>query len=196
MINKGYLLITDITGYTSFLTMHELDHAQHIIEALMNCQLDALVSPVQVSNFQGDAILCHLPEEQLKDGATLFDLMNRIYSAFTAKVAEMQIDPPCKCKACANIGELDLKIFVHFGDYMVKKLGERDELMGSDVILVHRMMKNSVVPETGINSYLLMTDSAFDKLADSSLQPTFVDHEESYDHIGKVKMHVADLSTW
>lgn len=196
MVGKGYLLITDITGYTSFLTGHELDHAHHIIEALMNCQLNALTSPVQVSNFQGDAILCHVPEEQLDGGAALFDLTHKIYSAFTAKVAEMQVDPPCKCKACANIEDLDLKIFVHFGDYMVKKLGERDELMGSDVILVHRMMKNSVVPETGIKSYLLMTDSAFNKLADPSSQAAFVDHEESYDHIGKVRMHVADLSAW
>ncbi|HKI62592.1 MAG TPA: DUF2652 domain-containing protein [Mariprofundaceae bacterium] len=196
MATKGYLLITDITGYTSFLTGHELDHAQHIIEGLMNCQLDALTSPVQISNFQGDAILCHVPEDHLDSAASLIDRARNIYSAFTAKVAEMHIDPPCKCKACANIDDLDLKIFVHFGEYLVKKLGERDELMGSDVILVHRMMKNSVVPDTGIKSYLLMTDSAFNKLSDPSSQASFVTHEEAYDHIGKVQMHVADLNNW
>lgn len=196
MANKGYLLITDITGYTSFLTGHELDHAHHIIEGLMNCQLDALTSPVQVSNFQGDAILCHLPEDQLNGGSELLELARNIYNTFSAKVAEMQVAPPCKCAACANIDKLDLKIFIHFGEYLVKKLGDRNELMGSDVILVHRMMKNSVVQETGIKSYLLMTDSAFNKLADPSSKLAFVNHEESYDHIGKVQMHVADLNNW
>lgn len=192
MVTKGYLLITDITGYTSFLNGHELDHAQHIIEALFKSQLDTIQPPLKISNFQGDAILCYAPESS-GSGTPLLQQVNNIYHAFTAKIEEMQIDPPCSCNACANVGDLDLKIFVHFGEYLVKTLGDREELMGADVILAHRMMKNSVVEKIGIKSYLLVTDIAFSKLADTGKNFSFVEHTESYEHIGEVKMHVSNL---
>ncbi|HKI59570.1 MAG TPA: DUF2652 domain-containing protein [Mariprofundaceae bacterium] len=192
MVTKGYLLITDISGYTSFLTGHELDHAQHIIEALFKSQLEVIQPPLKISNFQGDAILCYAAEADAQS-TMLLQQVSTVFSAFVAKVKEMQIDPPCSCNACANIDTLDLKIFIHFGEYIVKPIGDREELMGSDVILAHRMMKNSVIAETGIHSYLLVTDAAFNKLPDTD-GFVFVDHAETYDHIGEVKMHVADLN--
>lgn len=193
MVSKGYFVITDISGYTSFLTGHELDHAQHIMEALFKSQLDRIGPPLRISNFQGDAILCYAPEDSVLRAEALLEQITAIYDAFAEKTAEMQIDPPCSCNACAEIGTLDLKVFVHYGEYLEKSLGERHELMGTDVILVHRMMKNSVKEETGIESYLLMTDAALDKLSDAGNRFPFVDHSESYDHIGDVGMHVADL---
>jgi len=193
MINKGYFLITDISGYTSFLTGHELDHAQHIIEALFQSQLEAIQLPLKVSNFQGDAILCYAPGESFRNGAQFSRQVKNIYRKFSDKIAEMQIDPPCACNACANVGDLELKIFVHFGDYLVKSLGGRDELMGADVILAHRMMKNSVAEKTGINSYLLITETAFNNLGGEESGFAFARHSERYDHIGEVGMLVASL---
>jgi Protein of unknown function (DUF2652) len=193
MVSKGYFVITDISGYTSFLTDHELDHAQHIIEALFKSQLDRIGPPLNISNFQGDAILCYAPEDSVQEADKLLDQITAIYKAFSEKTAEMQIDPPCSCNACAEIGTLDLKVFVHYGDYLVKSLGDRDELMGSDVILAHRMMKNSVKEKTGIQSYLLMTDAALARLKDAGDRFPFVAHSESYEHIGDVGMQVASL---
>jgi hypothetical protein len=38
MVNKGYFIITDISGYTDFLTKSELDHAQDALQSLFDVQ--------------------------------------------------------------------------------------------------------------------------------------------------------------
>ena len=193
MIETGYLLITDITGYTRFLTQSELDHAQHIIEGLFESQLEAIHPPLRVSNFQGDAILCYAAEAESDDGNAVFGQVEGIYQAFAQKKAAMQIDPPCHCRICSSMSVLDLKIFVHYGQYLVKKMGDREELMGSDVIVAHRLMKNKVKENTGFRSYLLVTDAAYEHLADADTKNSLKKHTESYEDIGEVEMFVVPL---
>jgi len=193
MIQKGFFIITDITGYTIFLTESELDHAHNIIEALFKSQLAVIAEPLQISNFQGDAILCHVPEESVQD-ADLLEQVNAIYDAFAATIEEMQINPPCGCNACANITMLDLKMFMHFGEYLVKKVGETEEIIGSDVITAHRMMKNNVKAATGIHSYLLATHQALGQLGVAD-DAKFIDYTQTFEHIGEISMGVAQLGT-
>ena len=58
---------------------------------------------------------------------------------------------PCACRA---IPSLDLKFIIHFGEYLVQSVSGAKQLVGSDVNLVHRLLKNSVpVPE-----YVLMSE--------------------------------------
>lgn len=194
MIQKGYFLITDITGYTNFLTQSELDHAQHIIEALFESQLQVIKAPLIVSGFQGDAIICYAPEEATDDGRAVFGQIDGIYAAFAAKMAEMQIDPPCSCRICSTISLLDLKIFVHYGEYLVKKLGDREELMGTDIIVIHRLMKNHVKEALGMNSYLLVTDAAYARMQNGEGKAKLNRHSESYDDVGQIEVHVAPLA--
>lgn len=194
MINKGFLLITDITGYTSFLTDSELDHAQHIIEALFTSQLDVITPPLTVSNFQGDAILCYTREEESRGDSWLLDQVEKIYSAFRTKMAEMQIDPPCSCKACSTINLLDLKIFLHFGEFIVRTMGNREEILGKDVIVAHRMMKNSVTEVTGLSSYLLVSKEVYDRFGRSATRFAFTHHTESFEGVTEQILFVAPLS--
>jgi hypothetical protein len=193
MIDTGYFIITDITGYTSFLTQSELDHAQHILDALFDSQLKSIKSPLIVSGFRGDAILCYVPEDSAHDGEIIYSQINKIYEAFNSKIEEMQVDPPCSCRVCSTISLLDLKIFVHYGKYLLQNVGDREELLGSDVIVAHRMMKNNVVKDTGIKSYLLLTKAAFEHLGSNATYPDFIRHSETYDDIGRVNMLVASL---
>ena len=193
MIETGYLLITDITGYTSFLTQSELDHAQHIIQGLFESQLEAIHPPLKVSNFQGDAILCYAAEAEAEKGHAVFDQVDNIYQAFATKKAAMQVNPPCHCRICSTMSVLDLKIFIHYGQYLVQQMGDRKELMGSDVIVAHRLMKNKVKEETGIRSYLLVTDAAYEHLADEDTRKSLQKHTESYEDIGEVNLFVAPL---
>ena len=195
MIEKGYFIITDITGYTSFLTQSELDHAQHILNALFDSQLKSIKPPLVISGFRGDAILCYVPESSANDGKIIYNQINRIYDAFIAKINEMQVDPPCSCRVCSTISLLDLKIFVHFGEYLLQKVGDREELLGSDVIVAHRMMKNNVVKDTGIKSYLLLTKTAFEHLGVDTIRPDFIEHSETYDDIGQLNLLVTPLET-
>lgn len=194
MIDKGYFIITDITGYTSFLNQSELDHAQHILNALFESQLETIKQPLIVSSFRGDAILCYVPEKSVSDGEAIFNQIDQIYGAFATKIAEMQINPPCSCRICSTISLLDLKIFVHYGQYLLQKMGDSEELLGSDVITIHRLMKNNVVKVTGIKSYLLITEGAFQQLGAKSVRSRFIKHTETYEDVGKVDLLIRPLS--
>jgi hypothetical protein len=109
----------------------------------------------------------------------------------------MQFYTTCQCRACKNIIKLDLKMCIHYGEYLVQKLGDREELLGADVIVPHRMLKNQVIEQTGIKSYALFSDVAARALGLHNLCEPLTPHKETYEHLGEVSMLVYDLhSAW
>jgi hypothetical protein len=75
-------------------------------------------------------------------------------------------------------------VVVHTGDVLPHKIGPFYELVGLDVIVVHRLLKNFVAAD----QYLLMTDDAIGLLPVSvDLDTTEI--EEEYD-VGTVNSHV------
>lgn len=193
VLAKGFLVIADITGYTAFLTGSELDHAQEILKSLFDTLLETIVPPLIISNFQGDAILAYAPEGNFLLGQTLLDEVENIYYAFAHKLEVMQHNTTCQCQACANIPKLDLKVFVHYGEYVVQDLHGRPELSGTDVITVHLMMKNEVKEKTGYSAYALFTQVAIAKLGMEAFTAEMKPLRETYDHIGEVPMYAYDL---
>ena len=107
----------------------------------------------------------------------------------------MEFNTTCTCNACKNMSALDLKIFVHYGQYLLQNLAGREELVGSDVILAHRMMKNQVAEQTGILAYALFTKAAADSLGLEILCPELASYKDSYEHVGEVDMLVHCLKT-
>ncbi|MFN8448083.1 MAG: DUF2652 domain-containing protein [Anaerolineae bacterium] len=193
MINKGYFVIADITGYTAFLTGSELDHAQDILKSLFETILDQIKPPLTVSNYQGDAILTYAPEAAVLQGQTLLELIENVYFAFTRKRENIRHATTCQCRACANIPNLDLKLFAHYGEYVLQDMRGKQELGGTDVIVAHRMMKNQVKEQTGIKAYALFTDTAINQLGLQGMCVQLEAHAETYEHIGEVQMWVHDL---
>ncbi len=193
MIHKGYFVLADITGYTAFLTGSELDHAQDILKSLFETLHEQIKPPLAISNYQGDAILSYAPEAGALQGQTLLELVENIYFAFTRKRENIRHSTTCTCRACSNIPNLDLKLFVHFGEYVLQDMPGRQELSGPDVIVAHRMMKNQVKEKTGVKAYALLTDAAIQKLGLAGMCVQMQAHSETYEHIGEVPMWVYDL---
>ena len=160
MAQTGFLLIADITGYTMFLTRSELDHAQGILDALFKSIFAEIKAPIILSNLQGDAALTHLPDVNLPQRQFPLDAIERIYCSFSDALAAMRVNTNCTCNACRNMGQLDLKFFLHHGPYATQQMAGRTELQGAEVIRLHRLMKNSVTAETGIKAYALVTEQA------------------------------------
>ncbi|HEX6035155.1 MAG TPA: DUF2652 domain-containing protein, partial [Anaerolineales bacterium] len=90
--------------------------------------------------------------------------------------------------------KLDLKMCIHYGAYIVQKLGDREELLGADVIVPHRMLKNHVTDQTGVKAYALFSQAAEDALHLSELSQPLIPHTESYEHLGEVNMQIFDLA--
>ncbi|HSJ88694.1 MAG TPA: DUF2652 domain-containing protein [Anaerolineales bacterium] len=193
MANKGYFVITDISGYTEYLTGSELDHANEILQSLFDAQLQAVKHPFLISGFRGDAIFMYVPETNFVQPQSFLEALENFYIVFAQTLQQMQYNTTCTCRACRNMSMLDLKMCTHYGEYLVQKLGDREELLGADVIVPHRMLKNHVIEKTGIKSYALFSDVAAQKLNLLEYCEKLVPHTEVYEHIGEVPMSVHDL---
>jgi hypothetical protein len=193
MANKGYFVITDISGYTEYLTGSELDHANEILQSLFDAQLKAVQHPFVLSGFRGDAIFMYVPETNFMQSQSFLEALETFYLVFEDTLQQMQYNTTCNCRACKNMSMLDLKMCTHYGEYLIQKLGDREELLGADVIVPHRMLKNHVIEKTGIKSYALFSDVAAQKLNLLEYCEKVVRHTETYEHLGEVPMCVHNL---
>ena len=140
-------LIADISGYTGYLADVELDHAQDILADLIGAVVTALRPDFRLAKLEGDAAFMSMAAETV-DGSMLLDTIERCYFGFRRRRRDVRQATSCECNACVRIPDLDLKFVVHHGSAIHQKVAGRQELLGSDVIVVHRLLKNDVVETT------------------------------------------------
>jgi len=185
-------LIADISGYTGYLADVELDHAQDILADLVGAVVSALRPNFRLAKLEGDAAFTYMAADRI-DGSMLLDTIERCYFGFRRRRRDVRQATSCDCNACARIPDLDLKFVVHHGAAILQKVAGRQELLGSDVIVVHRLLKNDVVEKLGIGAYALISQACIDA---SDLDPAALGmraHTETYDRIGDVPAWVHDL---
>lgn len=187
---QGYLLLADISGYTAFLVGTELEHANAIVHELTRLIRDRLAPPMRFVQFEGDAVFCHADEAVFEHGERLIELIETCYFDFSNRLLDMQRGTTCRCAACSSIGSLDLKFVVHFGAYALGVESGRDDLAGPDVILVHRLLKNSVSDGGGPRAYALLTAACLERMPASLDLPR---HCETYESFGDTAGGVHDL---
>src|SRR5258707_13639898 len=143
-----------------FLTSSELEHAQGVLDALFKSIFAELRAPITLSNLQGDAALAHLPDLSVPQRQFPLDAIERIYCSFANTLAAMRLNTTCTCNACRNMGSLDLKFFLHHGEYATQTLAWRSELQGPGVIRLQRIIKKWGNKATGIMAYGKVTQQA------------------------------------
>lgn len=164
---KAILLIADISGYTKFLRLHALanSHARQIIARLLRTIVAASHAPLTLAEVEGDAVFFYA-DATGKDTSQMLERVKtqilQFYRAFEAEVDALDKIKACACEACANVSQLKLKQVVHCGDVSIERIGQFEKLLGLDVILVHRMLKNSVPA----HDYLMMTQDAYNACPD------------------------------
>lgn len=81
------------------------------------------------------------------------------------------------------MGNLALKTVGHYGELGVNRVGGTYRLIGRDVVLVHRMVKNSIHQL----QYFLFTETLLNQSKwDSTQLPRIVQHEENYPVFAKI----------
>jgi uncharacterized protein YndB with AHSA1/START domain len=187
---EGYLVISDITGYTAYLTGTEQHHAEEILHDLFISLLEHTVSPLVVSKLEGDAILSYAPKDGFIEGQALFEVIENLYVQFRQSRQNMHRHTSCECDACRNIPNLDLKFFVHYGTYSLMNIGGYEELSGPNVILIHRLLKNKVTTA----AYTIYTSATAEALLMTEYCATQMQaHSEEYEHLGEVPTYVQDM---
>jgi len=185
-------LIADISGYTSYLAGVELDHAQDILADLIGTVVTGLRPAFRLAKLEGDAAFTYAPAEKV-DGSLLLDSIERCYFGFRRRRRDVRLATGCECNACVRIPDLNLKFVVHHGNVIRQKVAGREELLGSDVILVHRLLKNSAVEQLDVHAYALITQQCVDVM---EIDPAALGARritETYDVIGEVQAWVHDL---
>jgi uncharacterized protein YndB with AHSA1/START domain len=186
------LVIADISGYTEYLAGVELDHAQDILADLISTVVTALRPTFRLAKLEGDAAFCFAPAEKV-DGSLLLDTIERCYFGFRRRRRDVRQATSCDCRACGRIPDLNLKFVAHTGLAIRQKVAGREELLGSDVIVVHRLLKNDIVERLGIGAYAALSAPL---VAEAGLDPAglgMVEHSETYEHVGGVGLWVQDL---
>ncbi|HET8580452.1 MAG TPA: DUF2652 domain-containing protein [Nitrospiraceae bacterium] len=186
------LIIADISGYTGYLTGSELDHARDVMADLLETILGAMGPSPRLSELEGDALFVNVPEGEI-DGSTLLDTLESCYFAFRRRVRSIAQATTCPCNACRAIRDLDLKFCVHTGGVVRQRIAGQEKLIGSDVILVHRLLKNSVADTFGLHAYILFTASCLERLGLDPGALRMMPHQESYEHFGQVLLYVHNL---
>jgi hypothetical protein len=187
------VLLTDISGYTGYLAGVELDHAQDILADLMNTIVRALRPAFRLAKLEGDAAFMYAIAEKL-DGSLLLDTIERCYFGFRRRRRDVRLATSCECNACARIPELNLKFVVHHGTILRQRVAGHEELLGPDVILVHRLLKNDVIASTGIEAYALFSQQCVDAMDVDVSALGMRAWSQAYEHIGTISVWVHDLA--
>jgi uncharacterized protein YndB with AHSA1/START domain len=185
-------VIADISGYTSFLAASELEHAQDIIADFMDTVVKALRPPFRLAKFEGDAAFVYAVNEKV-DGSLLQDAIEQAYFKFRRRMRDVRQASACECKACVAMGDLDFKFVAHHGEMVKQKMVGREELAGRDVILVHRLLKNTVSEKVGSRAYALYSDACIQAMGIDPAAHGLVEHHETIDILGDVRLWLRDL---
>jgi hypothetical protein len=187
----GYLVLADISGYTSFVAKTEIEHADFALSVLLEAIVEKLSSLLTISKLEGDAVFAYVEESKLPSGKSLLELVDNTYLAFRDRAEDLYSKATCPCRACRAVPTLDLKFMVHHGDFIIQQVAGIRDLLGTDVNLIHRLAKNHVAESTGWKGYALFTNQGLESMQTD--KASFVQQAESYEHLGDVETYVMDL---
>ena len=191
----GYFVIADISGYTGFLANNELAHAQGILAELSDLLIEKLTAPFRFVELEGDAVFVFAPDAAVEDSERLVDIIEACYAAFLIRLDLMATNTSCECAACRAMQDLNLKFVAHFGRYVPQKTPTGTKLVGPDVILVHRLLKNSVIEKTGIEAYALLTEAFISMATFGKVGLGLPRYVEEYPELGVIEGRVLDLTS-
>ncbi len=183
---KALLVIADISGFTQFMKLHQnaFSHARHVVVELLKSIIAASSPPLKLAELEGDAVFFYAACEdgELEHSlaavkAQVIEFFRSFYQALQ-RLCEL---PLGEGETYADAQNLRLKIVMHLGEVAIEKIRPFEKLFGIDVILVHRLLKNSVPS----NEYVLMTEAVYNRL-DDFYQMKPERHEVDCDDIGMV----------
>jgi hypothetical protein len=198
------ILLADISGYTAFLAavgtahreqldMGETPPAYPLMTSLLDAIVHSLAPPFTLAKLEGDAVFAYADDGDLDlRGAAMTDCLQACYASFRAHLRKTEDALTCTCAACSSGARLDLKFVIHHGSYVAQTIAGSTELLGPDVTIAHRMLKNDVVARTGWPAYALVSEPAAGYLGLSADEGVRLELE--YEHVGRVRAIVLPLT--
>lgn len=99
---RGYLILADISGYTSYLAGTELSRARDILTELLGLIVERFKPLINIVKLEGDAVFAHVPKSKLLREEMLLEMMESTYLAFRDRVEGIRRRTTCQCNASTN----------------------------------------------------------------------------------------------
>jgi uncharacterized protein DUF2652 len=188
---RALLLIADIGGYTEYMRVHRMSlaHAEVNTARLLEAVVDA-AGDFDLVEIEGDAAFLSRQAEAL-NGDAAAAAMRAVVGMHGAFHRERQYVATnlCPCDGCIQADNLKLKFVAHIGEVATQTIRDRRKLVGIDVILVHRLLKNPVqAPE-----YVLFSEELY-RTAGATLSGPVQEVAQDLEGIGPVKTYCVDLA--
>jgi class 3 adenylate cyclase len=170
--HKALLVIADISGFTQFMKSHEntANHAMPVgvVVELLRAVISAAAPPLKLAEVEGDAAffyaICQEDGDITRELAAIKKQVMSFFRSFYQTLHRLCAFNP----GARNAQDLRLKVVIHAGEVALEHIHGFDKLFGMDVILAHRLLKNSVPSQ----EYVLMTEAAYNWLGDfQQLEP-------------------------
>jgi hypothetical protein len=184
--DRSLLMIADIGGYTKFMKLHRMSlaHSQDITGRLLKAVVES--SRLPIVELEGDAAFFCAPLSEVDSDAFMLSLA--MHQAFHSQLERMVALNMCSCDACLQSRNLKVKFVGHVGEVATQTVRGRENLVGVDVIAVHRMLKNAVqVPE-----YVLMSESLLEQCRPEIREGTS-EIEQELEGLGPARLFFVDL---
>jgi hypothetical protein len=188
---RALLLIADIGGYTRFMKVHRINlaHAQHIVARLLEAVIDGAGRRLKLAKLEGDAAFFYAIVPTSGGEEKMAEALLVIRKAFLRRRDDLAINRLCTCDGCTQAGDLKLKFVAHVGEVAFQKVKRYTELAGVDVILVHRLLKNSVP----VSEYVLMSEPVREPIQ-KALGVEVVSCDEDLEGLGATRTYWVDLN--
>lgn len=179
-MSKSLLFLPDISGFTEFVQTTEVAHSQHVIAELLEILVEANTQDLQLAEIEGDALFFY-KEEELLSMEKLLAQVETMFTAFYSHLKLLETNRICPCKACSTAPNLQLKIIAHSGEIQFITVQGKRKPFGTEVIQVHRLMKNSV----NSDNYVLLSEDLVEEMNlpkdYKSMLFEFTDGQNEYD---------------
>lgn len=189
------LCIPDISGFTRFMADIDFELSSKVVPSLLNNIIYSNEINLNISEIEGDAVLFYR-SGRLPSLKVLVDQSIYFYTEFYRQIGILRERNLGRSGAESIPEILGLKIILHHGKEVgLVPIGTNIKLMGEDVIIAHRLLKNNIP----LDEYILISEELLAHFDDAGHEELFhwsrlTSDSITVDHLGAVNFKYVDLS--
>ncbi|GAB4206126.1 MAG: hypothetical protein OHK0022_32860 [Roseiflexaceae bacterium] len=158
-VRSVVLALVEVSGLAEL----EGPHTEPVLTELLRVVTAAVRPPLVLNKLEDAAVLCYALANE--DSTAVVQAVMAQVPQWCVALREGAAGllarggyPPELCRALSGLG---LRVLLHAGEAALKRVFQFDEIAGQDIILIHRLLHNSVP----YRDYLLITEPVYRRLA-------------------------------
>jgi len=186
-LEPAFFCVPDITGFTKFIATTDINFTKKLIPALLRKLITSNILKMRIGEIEGDAIFFY-KTGRLPPIGKVAEQCKIIYQTFSDFISSVEQTDPENYNLYLSDKQLGLKIIIHYGHISTANIKGRIKLLGTDVIIAHKLLKNAIEDY----NYILLTDKYLSKIKDSQNLDQWFHWEklragtEVYEYMGEV----------